>query len=78
MEFHDSDFLRSVGFRDEVIPRATYPDPVLSHGDARTWVTRFARGLYAQYTKDTATKDDESQVNVEGCSQGVIQPDSEP
>ncbi|THH26715.1 hypothetical protein EUX98_g7472 [Antrodiella citrinella] len=38
--------LRTLKFRDEVIPRATFADIALQHGDARQWVERFAERLY--------------------------------
>ncbi|RPD62623.1 hypothetical protein L226DRAFT_568645 [Lentinus tigrinus ALCF2SS1-7] len=41
------EMLADIGFRPEVIPLATYADEVLPHGVAESWVSRFARQIYA-------------------------------
>jgi len=43
------DLLRSLNFRDELIPKATYSSDVLPHRDARQWVERFAQGMYVRH-----------------------------
>ncbi len=54
-EFHD--LLRSLKFRAEVTPGATYADYVLPHGDARNWVKSYASALYMNSTEFGAEKD---------------------
>ncbi|KAI0352429.1 hypothetical protein OH77DRAFT_1523257 [Trametes cingulata] len=49
------DMLRAVGFRPDVVPRATYPDVVLSHGVAEDWVERFARYNYGRSSSTSTT-----------------------
>ena len=43
-EFHE--MLAELGFRPEVIAKATYADEVLPHGLAESWVERFTRSMY--------------------------------
>lgn len=46
-ELHE--MLAECGFREEVIPRATFADEVLPHGLAESWIERFARGVYGSW-----------------------------